>query len=458
MEITYEQTQIAIELSSINENDTVTELQARKAYELFIGLSERPNFKIGPDAVKPRRLNDNTIEVISPEFFGTPHRIIYLTRWTIRILPFIKVLSTVGKLPAKRDSNDFEGFLEGLLNNYLHSVEEIYRNIPAPHNLIRQIDLENIRGLISKITSSVNEYYTGYPDRAYTALKEGIENHLIGNNGYLDNVLTSDEEDDPYVDTLYKMRVGSNHTYSAEEMFHIPYQLRGLVKTNRYSIPGLPCVYLGSSPLTCWEELNKPDLNTVQTSLFLVKNISFLDISTPPEAALDKLILLFRFNGVADMNEVYDELISYLVMWPLIAACSICVKNINDSFKPEYIIPQLLLQWIRQSNYDGVRYFSTKVSKYSMKTVTYYKNYALPVQEQKKIGHCNVLRSKFTLITDAVPWQMFQLYKDSYLATPNEQGVQAELEFVNDMGLLYSATDFSKLESFLINIVEKMSK
>ncbi|MFW1494652.1 hypothetical protein ACEV9S_24505, partial [Vibrio parahaemolyticus] len=53
--------------------------------------------------------------------------------------------------------------------------------------------------------------------------------------------------------------------------------------------------------------------------------------------------------------------------WPLIAACSIRVKNPSDNFKPEYIIPQLLLQWARDyKSIDGIRYTSTHIEATSL--------------------------------------------------------------------------------------------
>ncbi|WP_052675768.1 hypothetical protein [Paenibacillus sp. IHBB 10380] len=58
-------------------------------------------------------------------------------------------------------------------------------------------------------------------------------------------------------------RVGSNHSLTRQEMFHIPFELKGRAATQRYSIPGLPSLYLGSSCYICWEELHRPDLNTV---------------------------------------------------------------------------------------------------------------------------------------------------------------------------------------------------
>ncbi|PEK86903.1 RES domain-containing protein [Bacillus mycoides] len=444
------QFKLAVTLTEIEEITSITDKQAKQAHELYLSLSKRPNFILLPNEVKSHKSSDKSIEPISENFFKNPLRIKVLTEWVLKILPFVDLFSEVASLPISRNEDDFEGFVRKILDNYLTSIKLIYTTIPPHLNVLQSEDLINIDKLIEKIYFSIEEYHNGYPDKAYKELKIGIDTFLK-KPGYLENVFSIEEDQRKF---LYKMRVGSNHTYSSEEMFHIPYEKRGLVKTNRYSIPGLPCVYLGSSPLTCWEELNKPDLNTVQTSLFISNNLAFLDISTPPAAIIDRLNLLFTLNCHADMEKTYKELKSYIVMLPLIATCSIRVKNANDQFKPEYIVPQLLLQWIRQSNYDGICYFSTKIKKYGLGNIPFYRNYAFPVQERKAEGHCQTLRSKFGIITDAVPWQMFQLYKGSPLATPNTERTHTELEFVDGMSLKYMNTDFSCLETFLVNTLQ----
>jgi hypothetical protein len=452
LKLSIEQIQTATELYNIRENDSVGDTQAKIAHDLYISLKDRkPNLFEGPDIVKPIKIN-NVPQKMEPEFFKQPERIMYLTRWIINILPFLDLLSSVGKLPLTRLDDDFEGFINDTLTNYLNEVREIYDNIPTQYNLIKEDNFYNLTEIVREIKRSINEYLKGYPSNAFTKLEEGIDTQLL-HNGYLNHIMTLKDKS---LNRLYKMRIGTNHTYSSTEMFHIPLQLRGLVSTNRYSIPGVPCVYLGSSPLTCWEELNKPDLNTVQTSLFVTKNISYLNLSTPPAAIIDNLELMYQQNGTSDavMKTIYKELKSYIIVWPLLAACSIRVKNITHTFKPEYIIPQLLLQWIRRSKqFDGICYFSTKVNNYTMNTAELYINFAFPIQEQKKRGYCSILRNKFT-ITDAVPWQMFQFYKNTQFARSNEEAIQAELEFVEGMKLPYIATDFNRLESLLINKLE----
>lgn len=69
-----------------------------------------------------------------------------------------------------------------------------------------------------------------------------------------------------------------------------------------------------------------------------------------------------RYLGKYDQQATNAKLIADVFMWPLIAACSIKVKHREDSFKPEYIVPQLLLQWIRNNQeIDGIRFSSTHI-------------------------------------------------------------------------------------------------
>jgi hypothetical protein len=59
----------------------------------------------------------------------------------------------------------------------------------------------------------------------------------------------------------------------------------------------------------------------------------------------------------------------YLNLFPLILACSVIVKETDKPFKPEYIIPQLTLEWIRSNALSkinekirGIAYSSTKIT------------------------------------------------------------------------------------------------
>lgn len=447
--ITSDQISLATELCDVKETDTVKKEQAYKADHLYRSLKKKPDFLKVHKEIQPKIIDGCYEDPLS--FFSNPKRIIYLSRWVLRITPFIDLLETAAHLPIERSKEDFEGFINDIFERYLSTLKSIHLKIPKDINMLRDIDIKNATEISKKIQEAVKKYFEGYPSPAFKNIEDIFHSNLFP-QGYLNKQMTIL---DRRGGRLYKMRTGTGHAFTAKEMFHIPFEKRGFVNTNRYSIPGLPCVYLGSSPLVCWEELNRPDLNTVQTSLFVKKSVSYLDFSTPPGALLELLIGKFNFNGFSDddndnMKEIYKDLISHIVVWPLMAACSIKVKHPKDSFKPEYIIPQLLLQWVRESTFDGISYFSTKLDNYTLDTAKLYTNYAFPAQEHKKTGHCPKLWSKLKS-SDAIPWQTFQIYKDSPSAMPNEEAINVEFELVNGLALRYSKTDFSKLESLLIN-------
>ncbi|MDF9507872.1 hypothetical protein, partial [Bacillus cereus] len=441
----------AAKLTHIKEDTNVSKQEVNIAFNLYEELKkidEPKKFNFYP-------YNEKQASEFSLSDFSKDTKIITrLRNWVLEVLPIIDLYKQVGKLPLTRKNDDFIEYLEDCFSTYISGLESICS--ATLETVITKKDLELVKDLCYGIINSLKEYYKGFPSKAFIEFRRVLKNNVSKQNHFND-IKTLQNFDNEF---LYKMRVGTDHVFTSKEMFHIPLELRGIVSTNRYSIPGLPCIYLGSSPLTCWEELNKPDLNTVQTSVFKSDDISYIDLSTPPVVFIENIIKKFYDYGTimkkrlfADRLNEPNEVISYLIIWPLMAACSVRVKNTTDTFKPEYIIPQLLLQFIRYDGFfDGVSYFSTKVDNYSSETAVLYKNFAFPVQGGATKGLCPELLSKFE-VSDAVPWNMFQLYKDSNHCDPHEGEKRIEHEFINGTSLLYSSTDFSKLETFLQNKV-----
>jgi hypothetical protein len=149
--------------------------------------------------------------------------------------------------------------------------------------------------------------------------------------------------------------------FESSDLFHIPFERRGLVKPQRYSINGLPCLYLAHSAYVCWEELSRPSF----ASLYLMQcrfreAPKLLNISYVP-AFIPDLFALWQANG-ANCGWLENFIVALVTCWPLIAACSTRSREPSAPFKPEYIVPQLLLQWVtKEADLDGIRYCSTKV-------------------------------------------------------------------------------------------------
>ncbi|WP_346836036.1 RES domain-containing protein [Paenibacillus polymyxa] len=390
-------------------------------------------------------LDDNGKEKYSnlTEYYNDKQRIEFLLFWTVKMIPILDILTGIGKLPyyRKKNETDFEEFVNRKLEVYKEAI-----NALEDRTILSNEDINFVGTICDDLNAALSRYLEGFPGEAFIIFKRIMECiEALNIDSLTDSVGKVDL-------LLFKMRLGSsNRMFGKDEMFHIPFENRGLVKTNRYSIPGLPCLYLGRTPLTCWEEMGKPDLNTTHTSLFIpAETLSYFDISIPPAAIADHLVKYLKYRYGEDLSNLYRLLRTYLIMWPLIASCSIRVLNTEDTFKPEYILSQLLLQWIQQSaKYDGISYFSTKINHYSEKNYWVYQNFAFPVKERKGTGYCEQLRSKFLHITNASPWQVFQLHKE--LTGIGEQNTM--IEFMSGMSVNYNKTDFGRLETFLTNVL-----
>lgn len=146
---------------------------------------------------------------------------------------------------------------------------------------------------------------------------------------------------------LFRMRdSNSRYLYNKMEMCHIPFNQRNKISNQRYSLSGFPCLYLGSSLYVCWEELNRPDFDNANCALFInTRNLKLLDLRFPDNI----------------------KSVSSLAKLVLAASCSVKSSATNDTFKPEYIIPQAILHSLIKHNsenridnkYDGIIYTSS---------------------------------------------------------------------------------------------------
>ena len=145
-------------------------------------------------------------------------------------------------------------------------------------------------------------------------------------------------------------------------------------------------------------------------------------------------------------------LLRYLITFPLTIACSIKVKNPTGNFKPEYIIPQLLLQYIsRNDKIDGLKFLSTKVDYSKLYNIDAY-NYVFPVKTIKKEGFCSVLSELFHS-TEPTSLELEEIIYNPTThpmviggGTPSDT---RQIELVEGQKSYYSTTSFGKIETTL---------
>lgn len=166
----------------------------------------------------------------------------------------------------------------------------------------------------------------------------------------------------PYLPTnFFRVRVSPNEKLKEpKELFHIPYKKRHLVKNERYSLAGHPCLYLASDLYISWQECGYPhnfyySEFQFQEGLEAENFWKFITFLSPRKIATK------FFVAINPPEDNYSKLAqSCVVSYPLLFACSIVNLNGDSAFKPEYVIPQMLTRWVYR-HYDdvkGIKYFS----------------------------------------------------------------------------------------------------
>jgi hypothetical protein len=249
-----------------------------------------------------------------------------------------------------------------------------------------------------------------------------------------------------------------------KDIFHVPFESRNLVQNQRYSIAGLPCLYLGSSIWICWEELGRPDLNSVFVSRFrFSEKTTVLDFQLTPSRAwqlyeniIKNIASTAPMPRIQELKKRYDEgfISAYIIFWPLIAACSVRVGDRKGSFFSQYIVPQLLLQWVtKQAKVDGIRYFSTRASLPDSYVNT---NYVFPSRDIQPVGRCSVLKRKLQLSLP-LPWELLQMVnpqQESFSYFGNRGGI---IQVAEALSMPYGRTDFFEAELRINNLDEQYS-
>lgn len=182
----------------------------------------------------------------------------------------------------------------------------------------------------------------------------------------------------------YRSRETYNNITEASDLFHVPFHQRGVIGTNRYSIPGYPCLYLSSSVNACWEELNRKDRISVSRFLQL-EDIDAYDL---------------RFFCTHEIHE--KQIVKQLLIYPIKIACSLPTYNNKHKFVPEYIFSQLMLHYLlNQGNNQkasAILYTSTNyLDKQDEIKKGICDNLVIPVPNLGEFGYSKELSRKFSV-------------------------------------------------------------
>jgi hypothetical protein len=361
----------------------------------------------------------------------------------------------------------FDRFLEVVFQRYMADVrlvdDEEFPDVSSEINR----SLDRLEHLSKQIVAAVKHYLDGYPHLAYHQIAESLA--VVNIERLLSSLSRSTHsggfpnELDFFLECalhppLYRIRAdraaAATKRLSRKDIFHVPFENRRRVGNERYSIAGLPCLYLGSSIWICWEELNRPEFDSLWVSRFrFAEEAKVLDFGFPPIIASHLFRISRNKSEVTEGSTAPEELRlrfdekfieSYILCWPLIAACSIEVESKEGTFFPEYIVPQLLLQWVTQEQkVDGIRYFSTKTMPEDADPYAHY-SCVFPSKMVASSGHCSYLKKKFYL-TAPISWDLLQTVdiREMYFGPSN---ASATVKLSEDFRAFYNSTEFFTAE------------
>jgi hypothetical protein len=324
------------------------------------------------------------------------------------------------KLPLEWDGVDFQNTLTTLFDNYKKALKEAQCKKSCKDDQCLSIDYSTIEDICSTIIDIVKKQNYVTVSHNVDSLMKTLEQYLLreyqktGSNFPIET------------DNLHLFRcrnIDKNKPLSRKNIFHVPFDKINCICSTRYSLEKVPALYLATNIKLAAKETglkknDKEKKNIVSDFRINRENcilyIKVLELAIRPQDFSPK-----PHDNSTSLNKydrkIFDELNltehwlrqNYLYWYPLIAACSF-IRHQNsqkeDGIYPEYIIPQLLMNWINKkarkdkhnniTNLYGIRYFSCKSKEAS--DMGY--NYVFPVVEpHNNKEYCEVLTEAFSL-------------------------------------------------------------
>ena len=263
-----------------------------------------------------------------------------------------------------------EYMLDNLLNNELIGPFEVdadckyYDDLKDRFNIFNDVIkssgaeqryIEIVKDYTCKVLNVIEEYYKGNIIKSQNILYD-IVSDLKNDEYAVDDINHSKAfigSDELSVDFFRGRVSGNGETFQKEEMTHIPFKLRERTKNERFSISGLPCLYLGNTSYCCWLELGKPIDGLFNVSPVKVRNKKILNLA----------VSICDWKNLHGFGRKIDENIAvWLKLIVLMIATSYRVKNGKDRFfKSEYIVSQNLMIVCKDLGIDGIAYYSKQV-------------------------------------------------------------------------------------------------
>ena len=245
--------------------------------------------------------------------------------------------------------------------------------------------LEEVDAVISHIQDAIHLERRGETWKAQQEIHGIIDNYCherffvnpITNNFAFRGTAAFPDKDEDEMEpqqreplTFFRCRTGKFQ--KREDLYPLPSNKLSFCSAQRYSLAGIPCLYLATTTYCCWMELGRPEEFSAS---------SYMPIESkkmPPR------ILNLAFSQRQMHNLGKDSRAAYL-LFPLVMAVSVAVKNprADANFRPEYTISHLVMRCLREFGIAGVAYRSSRID--DAFDLLHTINLAIPLLDREEI-------------------------------------------------------------------------
>lgn len=244
--------------------------------------------------------------------------------------------------------------------------------------------LDEVDSVISHIQNAIHLERRGETWKAQQEIHEIIDNYCherffvnpITNNFAFRGTAAFPDKDEDEMEpqqreplTFFRCRTGKFQ--KREDLYPLPSNKLSFCSAQRYSLAGIPCLYLATTTYCCWMEIGRPE--------------EFSASSYKPTESGKKLrILNLAFSQKQMHNLGKDSRAAYL-LFPLVMAVSVAVKNprADANFRPEYTISHLVMRCLREFGIAGVAYRSSRID--DAFDLLHTINLAIPLLDREEI-------------------------------------------------------------------------
>lgn len=244
--------------------------------------------------------------------------------------------------------------------------------------------LDEVDSVISHIQNAIHLERRGETWKAQQEIHEIIDNYcherffvnpMTSNFAFRGTAAFHDKDEDEMEPrqrealTFFRCRTGKFQ--KREDLYPLPSNKLSFCSAQRYSLAGIPCLYLATTTYCCWMEIGRPE--------------EFSASSYKPTESGKKLrILNLAFSQKQMHNLGKDSRAAYL-LFPLVMTVSVAVKNprADANFRPEYTISHLVMRCLREFGIAGVAYRSSRID--DAFDLLHTINLAIPLLDREEI-------------------------------------------------------------------------